>query len=36
MEDKREKMEAENRRCVVIILCMRKYYNKNAVCGDRP
>ena len=39
MNDKRAKMEIENRYCVVIILRIRNYYNKNAachaVCGDR-
>ena len=35
MNDKRAKMETENRCCVVIIPRIRNYYNKNAVCGDR-
>jgi hypothetical protein len=34
MDGGREKMEFENSCCVVIIPRTKKYYNKNAVCGD--
>ena len=34
MDGGRKKMEFENSCCVVIIPRTKKYYNKNAVCGD--